>query len=40
MGTTALSIALALPEDGEMVTIDVYDDWINVGKPVWTKVIF
>ena len=39
-GTTALSIALALPEDGQMVTIDFKDDWVATGRPMWTKVSF
>lgn len=31
-GTTALSIALVLPQDGQMVTIDVNDDWVATGR--------
>ncbi|KAJ7371775.1 Catechol O-methyltransferase domain-containing protein 1 [Desmophyllum pertusum] len=37
VGTTSLSIALALPEDGQMVTIDFNDDWLSTGRPIWTK---
>ena len=37
-GTTALSIALVLPQDGQMVTIDVNDDWAATGRPIWEKV--
>lgn len=37
-GTTALSIALVLPQDGQMVTIDVNDDWVATGRPIWEKV--
>jgi len=36
-GTTALSIALALPEDGQMVTIDFKEDWVATGRPLWQK---
>lgn len=39
-GTTALSIALVLPQDVQMVTIDVndHDDWVATGRPIWEKV--
>ena len=37
-GTTALSIALVLPQDVQMVTIDVNDDWVATGRPIWEKV--
>ena len=37
-GTTALSIALVLPEDGQMVTIDFKEDWVATGRPIWEKV--
>lgn len=38
MGTTALSIALVLPDDGEIATIDFKDDWVATGRPIWEKV--
>ena len=37
-GSTALSIALVLPQDGQMVTIDVNEDWVALGHPIWKKV--
>lgn len=37
-GSAALSIALVLPQDGQMVTIDVNDDWVALGRPIWKKV--
>ena len=37
-GTTALSIALVVPEDGQVVTIDFKDDWVATGRPIWKKV--
>lgn len=37
-GSTALNIALVLPQDGQMVTIDVNDDWVALGRPIWKKV--
>lgn len=37
-GTTSLSIALVLPEDGQMVTIDFKEDWVSTGRPIWEKV--
>ncbi|KAL9983410.1 hypothetical protein ACROYT_G005578 [Oculina patagonica] len=36
-GTTALSIALVLPDDGKMVTIDFKEDWVATGRPIWEK---
>lgn len=36
-GTTSLSIALVLPEDGQMVTIDFKEDWVSTGRPIWEK---
>lgn len=37
-GSTALNIALVLPQDGQMVTIDVNDEWVALGRPIWKKV--
>ena len=37
-GRTTLSIALALPTDGEMVTIDFKDEWVAIGRKIWAKV--
>ena len=35
--STAHNIALVLPQDGQMVTIDVNDDWVALGRPIWKK---
>jgi predicted O-methyltransferase YrrM len=34
-GYSALAVALALPEDGELITCDVNAEWANVGRPFW-----
>jgi hypothetical protein len=34
-GYGALSVALALPEDGYLLACDVREPWTNVGKPFW-----
>src|SRR5204862_5213814 len=36
-GYSALSMALALPLEGELVTCDVNRDWVNIGLPFWNK---
>ena len=30
-------MALALPEDGEVIACDINDQFINVGKPFWSE---
>ncbi len=34
-GYSALAVALALPEDGELITCDVESRWTDVGRPFW-----
>jgi caffeoyl-CoA O-methyltransferase len=36
-GYSALAVALALPEGGELITCDVNADWTAVGEPFWRK---
>jgi len=34
-GYSALSVALGLPEDGQLVALDVSEEWTNVGQRYW-----
>lgn len=34
-GYSALAVALALPDDGRVITCDVKTDWAAVGQPFW-----
>ena len=34
-GYSALSVALALPEDGRILACDINDDYVKIGKPHW-----
>lgn len=36
-GYSALAMALALPADGCLVTCDVNEDWVNIGRPYWAR---
>ncbi len=37
VGYGALAMALALPEDGRLVTLDVNDDWAAIGRKYWQQ---
>lgn len=36
-GYSAMAIALALPEDGEILACDVSEEWTSIGKTAWKK---
>ena len=36
-GYSAMAVALALPEDGEVVACDVSEEWTSVAKKAWEK---
>jgi O-methyltransferase len=36
-GYSALSVAAALPEDGQLIACDVSDEYTSVGRPFWKK---
>ncbi|WP_423909606.1 class I SAM-dependent methyltransferase [Candidatus Spongiihabitans sp.] len=36
-GYSALSMALALPEDGRLIACDVSREWAGMGKPFWQQ---
>lgn len=36
-GYSALSIATALPADGELICCDINEEWTSIGKPYWEK---
>ena len=36
-GYSALAMALALPEDGHVVTCDVNENWVDIGRRYWQE---
>lgn len=36
-GYSALAMALALPEEGKLITCDVNDEWVNIGRRFWER---
>jgi predicted O-methyltransferase YrrM len=36
-GYSALSIALALPDDGKVIACDLNEDYVNIGRPYWKE---
>ena len=36
-GYSAMAVALALPDDGEVVACDVSEEWTSVAKKAWEK---
>jgi caffeoyl-CoA O-methyltransferase len=36
-GYSALTVALALPEDGRVLACDISDDYTQVGRPFWQQ---
>jgi predicted O-methyltransferase YrrM len=36
-GYSALAVALALPEDGQLITCDISAEWTAVGQPFWRQ---
>jgi predicted O-methyltransferase YrrM len=36
-GYSALCVALAIPEDGKIITCDVSEEWASIGKPYWQE---
>jgi len=36
-GCGTFSMALALPENGEVISCDIDEEWPNIGKPYWEK---
>jgi len=36
-GYSALTVALALPEDGRLLACDISDDYTRLGKPFWQQ---
>ncbi|MFW6057283.1 MAG: O-methyltransferase, partial [Persicimonas sp.] len=36
-GYSAMCIAAALPDDGELIACDVNEEWVGIGRPYWEQ---
>ncbi|MGH6916046.1 MAG: O-methyltransferase, partial [Geminicoccales bacterium] len=36
-GYSALAMALALPQDGRLITLDVNAEWVEIGRAAWRE---
>src|ERR1700745_1187066 len=36
-GLSALTVAMALPADGNLVACDISEEWTSIGKPYWSE---
>lgn len=36
-GFSALAIARGLPDDGQLICLDVSDEWTSIGRPYWDR---
>ncbi|KAH7952846.1 hypothetical protein HPB49_001763 [Dermacentor silvarum] len=39
-GVSALAAALALPQDGRVIGLEVNEESVNVGRPFWKEVLW
>jgi len=36
-GYSSLSWGLSIPEDGKVVALDITDEYLDIGKPIWKE---
>ncbi len=36
-GYSSLATALALPEDGKLIALDINEDFVSIGRPIWEE---